>query len=108
MAVTNLATGNPFKDSLTDEDPPSAKVINWFLSNADSRAVGSMLHPIGFTDGAVASGQHKHDGKDSPYLFDTTPILTDLPASPTTAQIVQAVNAINQHLRARGAGVSAS
>jgi hypothetical protein len=105
----NVGTGgqNPFPDSDVDNyDPPSAKFINWFLANADSRAVGALLHPIGFTDGSVAAGTHHHDGKDSPYLFDSTPVITALTVTATNAQIIAAIQALQNHLISRGAGQS--
>lgn len=110
-ATNQKGQGNksPFQDSDVDDyDPPSAKFINWFLTNADSRAVGSLLHPIGFTDGSVASGEHTHDGKNSLYLFSSTPVIQDLIATASTAEIIAAVNALTDHLISRGAGVSNS
>lgn len=91
-------------DKIDDRDPPSQKFINWFLQNADSTQVGSLLHRIGFNDGDVPSAKHTHDGKDSGYLFGSTPTSSDLLATATNAQIISAINVCLQQLRSRGMG----
>jgi hypothetical protein len=106
--AVDLTTGSPFHDTIVDSDPPSAKVIDWFLSNANLKSPQSFLHPLGYTADTAAQGNHTHNGKDSPWLFDSTPIINTLTASSTQAQIITAVQQITQHLQSRGAGQSAT
>lgn len=96
-----------FHDSVADQnEPPSAFFTNWFLGGADQRSPGSLVHSLGGGSHQAAPGNHTHDGQDSPYLFDPTPSLSELPATADNAQIIDTINRIVRHLQSRGAGVA--
>lgn len=104
-----MATPDQFSDKIADEfDPPSPKWVNWALLQADNTAPGAVVHPQGTGPNDVSRGDHTHDGSNSQYLFDATPVLSALPANATSAQMITAINSIITHLSARGAGVSRS
>lgn len=96
-------------DSLADDDgssidgkaPPPAKIADWLHGNVSTEDTASIHHRLGTGPSDAASGQHTHRGRDSMFLFSGAEIgpLTDLPASPTTEQIRDAVNRINALLR---------
>ena len=92
-------------DTATDGvSPPSQKVVDWLHLKASANRPEDLHHMIGFGPADAASGDHTHNGKNSKFLFDSTTVLTDLPASPTSAQIQAAVNALNALFRLLGAG----
>lgn len=96
-----------FHDSVADRnEPPSAFFTNWFLGGADQRSPGSLVHSLGGGSHQAAPGNHTHDGQDSPYLFDPSPSLSELPATADDAQIIETINRIVRHLQSRGAGVA--
>jgi len=83
-------------------EPPSQKVVDWIHGKASIARPEDFHHIIGFGDADAASGSHTHNGKNSKFLFDSSTVLTDLPASPTSAQIQAAVNALNALFRQLG------
>lgn len=87
-------------DDLQGQTPPSQAVVDWLHGKASTTQVSTDVHHfIGFQDNDVAAGSHTHDGKNSQFIVGTKVTLTDLSASPTTPQIVAAVNAINAIFR---------
>ena len=85
--------------------PPSEKIIDWLHARASTTARNDLHHRIGDGPTDAASGDHTHNGVDSKPLFTAAQVsLTDLGASPTTADIRAAVNALNAAFRRLGAG----
>lgn len=84
---------------------PSEKVVDWFHSRASNTQRNDLHHRIGDGPTDAAAGDHDHDGVNSKFLFNAAEVtLVDLSASPSTADIRAAVNAINAALRRLGAG----
>lgn len=64
-------------DSFTSKTPPSAAYISWLLAQGDTQTPKSPLHRLGMMEFDASPGNHKHDGRKSPYLFDpSTDIIT--------------------------------
>lgn len=99
-------------DSLSSDDgssvdgktPPPPKVVDWFHGKASTEEPSDIHHRIGTGASDAAPGNHGHRGRDSFPLFDAAEIatLTDLSGTPSSAQIVASVNAINELLRLIG------
>lgn len=68
------------KGDINSTQPPSVKFIEWFHRNASVQRDADIHHQIGLNPGDVARGNHNHDGKNSPFLFDVTEIPDDPPA----------------------------
>lgn len=84
---------------------PSEKVVDWFHARASTTQRTDLHHPIGNGGTDAAAGDHDHDGVNSKFLFNpAVTTFTDLPASPSAADIRAAVNALNAALRRLGAG----
>ena len=91
-------------DTATDGvTPPSQKTLDWLHGKASINRPEDIHHQLGYGDSDAASGSHTHDGKNSKFLFSSNVTLNDLPASPTSAQIQSAVNALNALMRGLGA-----
>lgn len=88
--------------SLDGLQPPSQKVVDVFHGKASINRPEDIHHQIGVGINEAASGAHTHNGTDSLYIV-INQTLTDLPATPTSAQIQAAVNQINAILRLLGA-----
>lgn len=94
------------KDSDIDgQAPPSTKVVDWFHGKVSTRLPTDLHHRIGFGEGEVSAGDHTHNGTNSKFLFDaTTTVLTNLTGTPTTVQMRDAINKLNDALKLLGAG----
>lgn len=64
-------------DSFTTKSPPSAAYVSWFLAQGDAQTPTSPLHRLGINEWDASPGNHRHNGRDSAYLFDpATDIIT--------------------------------
>ena len=72
------------KGDINSTQPPSIKFIEWFHRNASRDRDADIHHQIGTGPGEVARGNHDHDGRNSPSLWDVSEIPAD-PAATTAA-----------------------
>ena len=64
------------KDSFTSKTPPSAAYVAWLLAQGDTQSQSSPLHRLGTENYNASPGNHRHDGRSSPYLFTAQDIIT--------------------------------
>lgn len=57
-------------DSFTSKTPPTAAYVSWLLAQGDTVSPKSPLHRLGINEWDASPGNHKHNGRDSHYLFD--------------------------------------
>lgn len=88
-----------FSDDLIGKaSVPTTKFIEWFHQRAGS-GPDDLHHLLGYGPNDASPGNHRHDGVGSSPLFNIDAVPADLPASPTTAQIRDTVNAMLALLR---------
>lgn len=98
-----------FLDSLTNitpaevnvAPPPQTNVVDWFHKRASTNRDEDLHHPLGNDSSSASFGDHDHEGKRGNFLWELIDVPADLGASPTTAQIRDAVNSILALLRVK-------
>lgn len=59
-------------DAYLNKTPPTAAYISWFLAQSDVQSPNSPLHRLGPTAENAAPGNHRHDGRSSAFLFNSS------------------------------------
>lgn len=84
----------------TNGQPPSVEYLQWFLANVDTKSPTSATHRLGNEETDAAQGDHKHNGRDSRYIFPGESITGDLA---TVAGNTQALRKVIELLTRIGA-----
>ena len=74
--------------------PPQTNVVDWFHKRASTSRDEDLHHPLGIDGNSASWGDHDHEGKRGRFLWEAQDLPAQLPASPTTAQIRDTVNAL--------------
>ncbi|MDF2562858.1 MAG: hypothetical protein K0R99_4304 [Microbacterium sp.] len=90
-------------EQINGKAPPSQKFVDWFHKRVSTTKASDFHHALGTGPTEAASGDHNHDGKNSVRLWDETTVLTDLDPAATLAQVITAVNKLNEAIRIKGA-----
>lgn len=90
-------------DAINGKTPPSQKFVDWFHKRVSTSKPSDFHHPIGTGPTEVASGDHNHDGKNSVRLWDEETVLPDLSVAASLADVIVAVNKLNEAIRSKGA-----
>lgn len=83
--------------------PPSMKFVDWFHKRVSTQKATDLHHAIGTGPTEAAAGDHDHDGKNSPRLWNEETVLTDLGPGATDDQMRVAINKLNEAIRSKGA-----
>ncbi len=92
--LTNLSNS-----ALEGKSPPTTRFVDWLHSRVSTNRDTDIHHPLGIVAGTASVGNHDHEGKNSVFLWALDEIPSDLPSSPTTAQIRDTVNAMLLSMR---------
>jgi hypothetical protein len=102
------STGNVFQQlattdatDLTSQAPPPPNVVDFLHALADTTRPEGVHHALGTDVTNATPGNHQHNGLDSYQLLYGTGVTlpADLVGTPTSAQIVASVNALNAIMR---------